>query len=236
MTKADIYALYIEVSHNAFAIFSDVVQEEQISLFKEEILREKIRIIELGLKNVLFEIECFENSKENKNKLFKLKLLLLFFISLVSFIINPFLGIGITYFGVKKAKDLYEDAKFECMGANLEKVKWHLNNSLNSLGDCKKHLDTLAQKRDLQLEKERMEKHRTLNIDKANIALGEYLITEEIPEMSDETRWELIKMLRADLNTEELDLNRLLDMALSITPMGVIESGVKRRLKKRNKS
>lgn len=233
MTKADIYALYVEVCHKFFNVFEEVIRSESVSLYKEEVFREKIKISELDIKSTLFEIECYENSRDEKNRTFKIKLFLLFLLSVVSFILNPFLGIGVTYFSFKKARNMYEDAKFDCQGPNLKKVKWHLNNSLSSLNDCKKHIDTLAEERDLQLEQERIKNKGVLDIDSANMVLGEYLLTEELPEMSDEVRWTLIKMLREDLKTDEWNLDRLLDMVMDATPIGLIEKGESRRRKKK---
>lgn len=233
MTKADIYALYVEVCHRFFYVFEEVISAENISLYKEEVFREKIKISELDIKSTLFEIECYENSREEKNKTFKIKFILLLLLSIISFILNPFLGIGVTYFSAKKVRNMYEDAKFECQGANLKKVKWHLNNSLDSLEECKKHIDTLAEERDLQLEQERIKNGGVLDIDSANMALGQYLITEQMPEMTDEVRWTLIKMLRDDLKTDEWNLDKLFAMALDITPIGVIEKGESRRRQKK---
>lgn len=233
MTKADIYALYIEVEHRFFEVFDEIISEENISLFKEEIFKEKIRITELDLKSVLFEIEFYENKRKSKNKIFLLKVIFFCILSIICFLLNSFLGIGVTFFLGKKIKEMYEEAKFECEGANLKKVKWHINNSIESLTDCKKHIDTKVQVRELRLEQERIKNSGGLDIDAANIALGQYLITEEIPEMSDETRWTLIKMLREDLKCEDWNLDKLLVIALEATPIGVITKGESRCRKKK---
>lgn len=223
MTKEDIYTLSVEIEQDFLETYQEIMYVEEISSYKNALLDNKMKMITKSLNNLLLEIDCYKNSQTQKfTDRFK-ALLIMLLISIIALLFNPLIGLGSGLLSTIGIFKLHNQIKEEKESVNFKHIIKSVKSKLKSLEKLKNILGVKAQKREVLLQRERvMTGKNCLDIDLANIALGKYLDTLELPEMSKDVKIALIKMLQEDLHSKENNLSVLLDLAFDRTPPSII--------------
>lgn len=226
--KEDIYTSFVEAEQEFLRVYNDLMRNDEVSLLKNDILDNEIQILALSFKNILLEIDMYRNN-QRENYIKKLQLiLLLIIVSLIIAIINPFFGVIGTLLCIRGFFKTRDNAIEDIEHLEFKTIINNVKNKLDSLEELKSILNIKNKKREARLEKERLKsKKGYLAIDLANKALGVYLTTLEIPNMSDTVQWALIRMLQDDFNTKETNIEVLLNLAYDKTPLYILEEGTK---------
>jgi len=214
MTKKDALKELSEVENQISKIYYNIMSSNEISVYKEQLLSTKLNLL-------AFKIESISNSiiyyKKLETKKIVKKIILTILLEIISFVMI-FISLAVSLImqpiillsAVKIIGDYISNDEEKLNARIIER----LTEIRNIANNCDTFMTAKITKREERLSEQRMKlKAESLDVDLANEYLGNYINTGELPEISDNIKETLIKMLQEDLETEESDLEALLSLA-----------------------
>lgn len=203
-----------QIDKETFKIFCDVSENKEISVYKNMLLNAKLDILESSLETTLITLLNTETKKINKLLKFQKLILGSCAVAFVLLFINPIIGLciyllNLLMFIKVNNKDLKETISIDETNTYLEKVKQMETLFQNCRTFLNVHTNYELEHREEDLENDDLRK-----IDLANEHIEIALLNSGNVEIPEEIQGIMIKMLQADLETDESDLNKLMQMTI----------------------
>ena len=211
------------VKREVSKIYDDATSEKEFSKsFLMELINKNEKVsYELANATMLMQMDLEKTLTKNMDKIKKYKILIiaLGIISMITAIINGYIGLitciayaGITFVTAKKRNKLLTESENKIK--ETEEAILQINPLNNTIQNNKilltkkiKHLDA---KEEMQRKSEPSEVSK---IELANNVIQEYFETGILPEFTKDIKQTIISIIKSDLDSEENDIKKLLEEA-----------------------
>lgn len=189
-------------------VFSIIVDADRITAYKSDLLNKKLEILDFKFSNLCKKLDEIQDMQERQYKRRLLISLIYLIMAIISALISPpssIIFIGWFFHSIVIAPSV--------MPTNKNNLKSIIKKISIIQENCERFLKSKSYKNDGLTQKRKVEQQMVLSLDLANKALGEFLQTGKQLEISETTKSILIDMLQSDLEIDEEDLDKLLQIA-----------------------
>ena len=204
-------------------IFEDATSDKEFSKsFLTELINKNEKLsYELANALMLIQMDLEKTLTNNVEKIKKYRILIitLGIISMTTAIINGYIGLiacmayaGITCITAKKRNKLLEESENKIK--ETQKLVLEINSINNNIANnnmlITRKLNTLNDK---ETEQRKQESAKVSKVELANNIIQEYFETGVLPEFTEDIKKIIISILKNDLDSEENDIEKLLEEA-----------------------
>ena len=204
-------------------IFDDATSDKEFSKsFLTELINKNEKLsYELANALMLIEMDMEKTLTKNREKIRKYRIFItaLGIISMTTAIINGYIGLiacmayaGITCITAKKRNKLLEESENKIK--ETQKLVLEINSINNNIANnnmlITRKLNTLNDK---ETEQRKQKSAKVSKVELANNIIQEYFETGVLPEFTEDIKKIIISILKNDLDSEENDIEKLLEEA-----------------------